>query len=67
MASQITLEQLSRALAAHAMMVAYPHELHSALAPERLDNAAAFIFRFAGGERLGRPEPADLTCEPQLG
>ena len=58
----ITIEEWARALAAHAMLVAYPHELHSALAPERLENTAQFILRFARGEVLARPEAA--TYEP---
>jgi hypothetical protein len=54
-APPITLEQLCRALAAHVLMVAHPHMLHEALAPETAERTAEFIHRFALGEPLERP------------
>jgi hypothetical protein len=52
----ITLEEFSRALAVHAMIVACPNELHSFFAPEQGEKLAQFIYRFAKGEPIGRPQ-----------
>ncbi len=52
-----TLEQLSRALAVHALLVAHPERLHEFLAPELAEQTASFIYRFALGEAVQRPKP----------
>jgi hypothetical protein len=56
--TQITLEQLCRALAAHALMSAHPHLLHEFMAPETIEQTAQYIHRFALGEPLARPNLA---------
>lgn len=56
----ITLEQLSRALAAHALLTAHPHLMHEFMAPETAEKTANFIHAFALGERVNRPKPAEI-------
>jgi hypothetical protein len=53
-----TLEQLCRALAAHALLVARAYDLNGFFAPEIGEQTAEFIFRFAKGETVVRPAPA---------
>jgi hypothetical protein len=53
---EITLEQLSRALAAHVMLTAHSEKLHDFMAPETAEKVAAFIHLFALGEPVNRPE-----------
>ena len=60
----MTLEQLSRALAAHALIVGHPDRLHDFFAPENGEAVATLILRFALGEPLSRPEPPEATTEP---
>lgn len=57
--AQITLAQFCRALAAHAMITALPHELRKVTAPETSETIASIIHRFALGERIGRPTTDD--------
>ena len=52
-----TLEQLCRALAAHALLVSHHHALHDFLAPEIGEQSAKFIHDFALGEPIERPCP----------
>lgn len=57
----ITLHQFSRALAAHALIVAHPDVLHGFFAPENGEAVAALIERFALGETLDRAALSDPT------
>jgi len=54
---EVTLEQLSRALAAHALLVAQPDAVRGFLAPEIGEAYASFVHRFALGEAISRPNP----------
>lgn len=51
----ISLEQLCRALAIHAIITAHADELHSFRAPEIGEETAEIIREFALGEKLARP------------
>jgi hypothetical protein len=53
----ITLDQFARALAAHALLTVYPHELEGFFAPERAEELAQFIISFAQGAPVARAEP----------
>jgi hypothetical protein len=55
----ITLEQFTRALAIHALIVNNPPELREFFAPELAERIAEIIQRFANGEALGRPTAID--------
>lgn len=57
--SEITLEQLCRALAAHCLLSSHNNSLHEFLAPETAEGAAQFILGFALGEPVKRPGPKD--------
>lgn len=55
----MTLDELARALAAHALLVAHPEKLHDFFAPEMVEDVAAFIVGVARGERVARPQPSE--------
>lgn len=50
-----TLQQLCRALAAHALLSTHPDLLQTFLAPETAEITAEIIYRFAMGEQMARP------------
>ncbi|MHB1100890.1 MAG: hypothetical protein ACYCZR_15200 [Burkholderiales bacterium] len=52
----MTLQEFTRALAAHAMLTTYKHELDGFFAPEKAERVAEFIHRFALGEAVDRPK-----------
>jgi len=55
--STFTLEQLCRALAAHALLSGHPELLQTFMAPETAETTAEIIHRFALGEPMARPRP----------
>jgi hypothetical protein len=52
----ISLEELCRALAAHAVLIAKSDAMQGFFAPEYAQSVADFIYGFAKGEEVSRPK-----------
>ncbi|WP_417497041.1 hypothetical protein [Maricaulis sp.] len=55
----LTLQELSRALAAHAVLTSNPSAGRDFFAPELFEQTASFIHRFALGETPDRVKQSD--------